>query len=107
MPPVKVFKPAGVPSRDLENIVLTHEEFEALRLGDLEGLSQEEGAERMGTSRATFGRIINSAHRKTAQAIVEGKALIVEGDSLHVPDEDFDPDQCHRRGRGRRGCRGR
>ncbi len=55
------------------------DEFEAIRLGDLEGLYQEEAAELMKVSRPTFSRIIDSAHRKVADALVHGKALRIEG----------------------------
>ncbi len=55
------------------------DEFEALRLADLEGLYQAGAAERMAVSRPTFGRILESAHHKVAEALVRGKALKIEG----------------------------
>ena len=58
---------------------MTLDEFEAIRLADLEGLYQEQAAERMEVSRATFGRIIEIAHRKVAEALIRGKALKIEG----------------------------
>ncbi len=58
---------------------MTLDEFEAMRLGDLEGLYQEAAAEQMKVSRPTFSRIIDSAHRKVADALVHGKALRIEG----------------------------
>lgn len=64
---------------DLEEVVLHVDEYEALRLADLEGLYQEEAALRIGVSRQTFGRLIESARRKTADAVVNGKALRIEG----------------------------
>jgi predicted DNA-binding protein (UPF0251 family) len=73
------FKPAGVPLRELEEVTLTLDELEALRLADLEGLYQEAAAERMNVSRATFGRIVESARRKVAEALVRGRALRIEG----------------------------
>lgn len=78
-PAVPVFKPAGVPLRELESIAMTLDELEALRLADLEGLYQEEAAARMGVSRSTFSRIVAAAHRKVAAALVQGKALTIEG----------------------------
>jgi predicted DNA-binding protein (UPF0251 family) len=69
------FKPAGVPIGHLDEVVLEDDELEALRLGDLNSLSQEEAAEKMKISRATFGRIINSAHVKVADSIINGKAI--------------------------------
>ncbi len=78
-PPAAVFKPAGIPLRDLEPVVMSLDEFEALRLADLEGFYQEAAAERMGVSRATFGRILDAAHARVADALVHGKALRIEG----------------------------
>jgi uncharacterized protein len=78
-PGAPVFKPAGIPVRELEQVVMTLDEFEALRLADLEGLYQEAAAEQMNVSRPTFSRIIESAHRKAADALVHGKALRIEG----------------------------
>jgi len=60
------------------------DEFEALRLADLEGLYQEQAALRMNVSRPTFGRIIDSAHRKVAEVLVHGKALRIEGGPVHL-----------------------
>ncbi len=78
-PPAALFKPAGVPACDLATVNLTLDEFEAVRLADLEGLYQATAAERMGISRPTFGRIVESAHRKIAEALVHGRALVIEG----------------------------
>jgi len=58
---------------------MTLDELEAIRLADLEGLYQEKAAERMEVSRATFGRILDAAHRKIAGALIRGKALRIEG----------------------------
>lgn len=72
------YKPRGIPLRTLEEVVLGLDEVEALRLADRDGLSQEEVGERMKVSRATAGRILESAHRKVADAILGGKALRIE-----------------------------
>ncbi len=74
-----VFKPAGIPLSELQETVMTLDEFEALRLADLEGLYQEQAAAQMHISRPTFSRIIESARRKLADALVHGKALRIEG----------------------------
>jgi uncharacterized protein len=79
LPGVVYFKPRGIPMMDLEEVVLAVDELEAIRLADLEGLYQEAAAERMKVSRPTFGRIIESAHKKVAEALVQGKALKIEG----------------------------
>jgi len=83
-PGSRYFKPRGVPLSDLEEVVLTMDEFEAIRLADLEGLYQEKAAEKMKISRQTFGRIAESAHRKVAEALVKGKALKIEGGEISM-----------------------
>ena len=79
MPKVRCFKPQGIPGIKLEEMVLSVDEMESLRLADLEGLYQSEAARRMDVSRQTFGRIIDSAHRKVADAIIHGKSIVIEG----------------------------
>lgn len=81
-PPATVFKPAGIPIRDLNEVELTLDEFEAMRLADLAGMYQEAAAAEMGISRPTFSRIIDSAHHKVADALVHGKALHIIGGSV-------------------------
>lgn len=84
IPQVTVFKPAGVSMRELEEEVLTLEELEAIRLKDLEGLEQEECAERMQVSRPTFQRVLSSAREKVARALVEGRAIRFEGGTYRL-----------------------
>ena len=60
----------------ITTVVLTLDELEALRLADLEGLYQEAAARQMGVSRQTFGRIVTEARKKSAQALVNGAAVI-------------------------------
>jgi predicted DNA-binding protein (UPF0251 family) len=74
-----VFKPAGVPLGELEAVEMTIDELEALRLADLEGLYQEDAAARMGISRPTLSRTLESARRKVAMTLVLGRALRIEG----------------------------
>lgn len=81
-PPCPVFKPAGVRARSREAVVLTLDELESLRLADLEGLYQETAAGFMGVSRQTFGRIVDKARHKTAQALILGRALKIEGGAV-------------------------
>jgi predicted DNA-binding protein (UPF0251 family) len=64
-----------------EPIRITYDEFEALRLIDYKGLTQEEAAERMGVSRGTVWRCLDSARRKIVAMLVEGRALIIEGET--------------------------
>jgi predicted DNA-binding protein (UPF0251 family) len=83
VPRANYFKPAGIPAVELEEVVLKIEEAEALRLKDLLGLEQVECAQSMGVSRTTFQRILVDAHRKVADAIIHGKALMVQGGDYH------------------------
>ena len=92
-PRVSVFKPAG-PGGGLEQVQLSLDEFEAIRLADQEGLYQAEAAGQMEVSRATFGRILEAAHRKVAEALVGGKALVIVGGPVSV--EAHKPFWCPR-----------
>ena len=91
------------------------DEFEAIRLTDLEGLYQAEAAEKMSVSRQTLGRILESAHKKIADALVNGKALLIKGGPVEIIAASSETAESHRfaagpkRGRGqcrRRGRRG-
>ena len=81
-PRAAVFKPAGVPLNDLRTVDLQPDELEALRLADLNGLTQEQGAKEMGISQSTFQRTLASARRQVALALVEGAALNLIGSSM-------------------------
>ncbi len=83
-PAVSIFKPIGIPVAELAEILMTLDEFEALRLADLDGLYQDQAAEKMKISRPTFSRIVESARRKVADALVHGKALRIEGGPIHL-----------------------
>lgn len=72
------FKPTGVPRSSLDQAVLTHAEFEALRLKDFESLDQNECAEKMGVSQSTFHRLLLGARQKVSDALVNGKEIIFE-----------------------------
>ncbi|MGB2613564.1 MAG: DUF134 domain-containing protein, partial [Phycisphaerae bacterium] len=79
------YKPAGIPLRVLAEVVLGLDEMEALRLADVDGLPQEEIGRRMKVSRPTAGRILETAHRKVADALVSGKAIRIEGGPARMP----------------------
>ena len=81
-PALTVFKPAGVAARTLESVELRLDEVEALRLADVEGLYHDAAAQRMGISRATFGRLIEGARRKVASALIESKMLLLKGGNV-------------------------
>jgi len=78
------FKPAGIPARMIEEVVLTLDELESLRLADLNGLYQEQAAEHMKISRPTFSRVVEQARRKVADALIHGKALRLEGGAVVI-----------------------
>ena len=84
LPEVTFFKPAGIPLRVLEEIRLSVEESEAIRLKDLEGLEQEQGAEKMNVSRPTFQRVLASARQKVADALLNGKAIRIDGGNFEI-----------------------
>ena len=74
-PNVVYFKPQGVPMCDLQIVELTMEELEAYRLRHIEDLEQIEAGEKMGASTSTYQRILNSAYKKIADALINGKAI--------------------------------
>ncbi|MHB8917377.1 MAG: DUF134 domain-containing protein [Desulfocucumaceae bacterium] len=84
LPQLTYFKPAGVSMRELTEVILTVEELEAIRLKDLAGLEQEACAEKMGVSRPTYHRILTSARHKVADALINGRAIKVEGGNFKV-----------------------
>ncbi len=81
-PGKRMFRPAGIPVRKSETVRVSLEEFEAIRLADVEGLRHEEAAERMETSRPTLTRILNSARNKVGTAITQGRPLVIEGGNV-------------------------
>jgi predicted DNA-binding protein (UPF0251 family) len=84
MPQVTYYKPRGIPLVELQCVELTVDEFEAIRLADCERLYHEQAAERMNVSRQTFGRILDAARAKVADALVHGKALSIEGGPVEI-----------------------
>lgn len=88
------FKPSGIPKSALKVLALTVDELEALRLADLEGLYQAEAARSMNVSRPTFGRIVESARHKAAQALVHGYALKIEGGEIEMTTRKFTCYDC-------------
>lgn len=78
-PDSNYFKPRGIPFDSLEEVNLTLDELEAVRLADYERLYQENAAKKMNISRQTFGNIINTAHKKIADVLLNAKALRIEG----------------------------
>ena len=91
-PEANYFKPRGIPVAELEEVVLSEDELEAIRLADLEGFYQEKAANEMNISRQTFGNIIRAAHKKIADVLMYGKALKIEGGVVALKERRF---VCH------------
>jgi len=89
IPPITYFKPAGTPLAGLGEVNLLVEEMEAIRLKDIEGLEQEESAQKMNISRTTFSRILDSARQKIADALLNGKAIRIEGGNFEMAVRSF------------------
>lgn len=110
IPEIKYFKPAGIPMSQIKEVCLTMEEIEAVRLKDLEGLNQEEAAEKMNVSRPTFQRILVEARGKIAESLIKGKAIRFQGgdyklsDNIHCPrcGKDFKKNNFNEHRRGKR-----
>jgi predicted DNA-binding protein (UPF0251 family) len=77
-PNVIYFKPRAVPLSMLEEVELGVDELEALRLCDLKNLEQEKAAKKMKISQSTLSRILISARKKVANALIEGKAIKIK-----------------------------
>ncbi|MGV8058493.1 MAG: DUF134 domain-containing protein [Smithellaceae bacterium] len=97
VPHKNYFKPRGIPASELEEVVLNLDEYEAIRLADFEELYQGKAALQMNISRQTFGRIIESAHKKIADVLINGKALKIEGGKVSVGEKKHpECPQCHK-----------
>ncbi|MCR4396918.1 MAG: DUF134 domain-containing protein [Candidatus Saccharicenans sp.] len=106
---VRFFPEGGSPG-STELITLNLDELEAIRLADLEALYQEQAAEKMGISRPTFARILESGRRKVAEALVHGRGLLIGGGPVEVHPSAAGPGPRPAwpgRRRGRCGLRGR
>ncbi|HSV94586.1 MAG TPA: DUF134 domain-containing protein [Spirochaetia bacterium] len=77
-PKVSYFKPQGTPLRLLEEVNLGSDEIEAIRLYEVDHISQTIAAEKMKISQPTFARILDSANQKIADALINGKAIRIE-----------------------------
>jgi uncharacterized protein len=86
-PNISYFKPRGIPMTELEEVRLTVDERESMRLADLMGMPYEEAGKKMGVSRATFGRIIQNARKIVADALINGKAINIEGGNYTMAED--------------------
>jgi uncharacterized protein len=108
-PPAHSFLPVGEEDHPTQKeiIVLTMDEFEALRLADLECHSQEKAAKKMGISRATFGRIVESGRSKVARTLVQGCRIEISGGAfIFGRGKHLQCPRCRRRQSKARGERG-
>ena len=103
LPDSNLFGPLNSSERFNEFILMTVEEYETIRLMDLEGLNQEESAEIMGVARSTIQRIYEDARKKIAESLVKGKVLRIEGGDFELcnTDKSCGSGFCHRHGLGR------
>ena len=83
-PDISYFKPRGISVPKLEEVILTMDEFESIRLADFVGMYQDNAAKKMNISRQTFGNIVKSARKKIAEALVNGKAIKIEGGTYQM-----------------------
>ncbi len=89
LPSIDSFRPVGIPVNALQGVRLSLEELESIRLKDLEGLEQEECGQRMRISRPTFHRILESARKKVGDALINGKAIHIEGGNFELAQRRF------------------
>ncbi|MGH4141048.1 DUF134 domain-containing protein [Clostridium sp.] len=106
LPQVNKFGPIGVLENACEQLIMTVEEYETIRLMDLNGLNQMETAEVMEVARSTVQRIYDDARRKIADSLVNGKVLLIEGGDYKLcsdfgDEEKCDDCICHRHRHGR------
>ena len=87
-PQADYYKPRGVPMSALEEVQLSVEGLEAIRLADMEGLSSTDAAERMRISRFTFGRVLAAARKAVAEGLTMGKAIHIKGGHYEVLPQD-------------------
>ena len=80
----RVFKPRSIPMNELDRIRLGLDELEAMRLCDLDGLDQEAAGARMGVSRGTVQRLLQTGRAAVLRALITSAALIIERDEPHA-----------------------
>jgi predicted DNA-binding protein (UPF0251 family) len=98
-PKAVFFKPQGIPMIELDEVNLTVEGLESVRLADLEGLTMEDAAIRMHVSRHTFGRILAESRKAIADALVHGMALRIEGGNYQLDEQIKAATKCAKRSR--------
>ncbi|MFA6939729.1 MAG: DUF134 domain-containing protein [Clostridiaceae bacterium] len=109
LPEIDKFGPIDMPKGVRESIIMTVEEYETIRLMDLEGLNQEQCADAMEVARSTVQRIYDDARKKIADSLVNGKVIKIEGGNYKLCSDFDDKENCdgcicgrHRHGRNRK-----
>jgi len=95
-PLMQGFKPYGLIKNNCSSITLLMDEYETLRLLDYEGMNQDKAAEQMNVSRPTLTRIYENARKVIAQALVEGKVIVIEGGNVQFDKQWFRCKRCHK-----------
>ncbi len=93
-PSMRGFKPFGLPLCNVENVQLTFEEYESIKLINYDMLSQDQASEQMNVSRPTFTRLYNNALKTIAKAFIEGKAIVIEGGNFQLENEWYRCKKC-------------
>ena len=96
LPESNLFGSLNAPNLDSEIIIMTVEEYETIRLIDLEGMMQEECGDRMNVARTTVQRIYTDARKKLAESLVNGNILKIEGGDYKLCDENEQKYGCSR-----------
>ena len=100
LPESNLYGPLNATNINRENVVMTVEEYETIRLIDLDGMTQEECAERMNVARTTVQKIYNDARFKMAELLVNGCVLKIEGGDYRLCDAEepmYGCGRCRRR----------
>jgi uncharacterized protein len=95
-PKMKGFKPYGMPMCKIEPVILKLEEYESIRLVNYDRLLQDQAAIQMNVSRPTFTRIYNSALEQIAKALIEGKAIEIEGGNYELEKDWYRCKKCYK-----------
>ncbi len=91
-PKISQFSPRGKPGRP-DEVDLEMDEFEAIRLADYMGMGQKEAAKSMRISQQTFSRILNKAHKRVANALVNGKIIKIQGGHYVITSREEKPQE--------------
>ena len=93
-PTIKGMSPFGMQKRSSEKISLFFEEYQAIKLLDYEGMTQEQASVHMEVSRPTLTRVYETARQKVAKSLTEGKDLVIRGGKFHFDSSWFRCNSC-------------